>query len=35
MMTDKPTVLENPETKILPIAELNRGGTDSDHMEDD
>ena len=35
MMTDKPTVLENPETKILPIAELNRGGTDGDHMEDD
>ena len=35
MMTDKPTVLENPEIKILPIAELNRGGTDGDHMEDD
>ena len=35
MMTDKPTVLENPETRILPIAELNRGGIDGDHMEDD
>ena len=35
MMTDKPTVLENPETRILPIAELNRGGTDGDHMTDD
>lgn len=34
MMTDKPTVLENPETRILPIAELNRGGTDGDHMTD-
>ena len=35
MMTDKPTVLENPETRILPIAELNTGGTDGDHMADD
>ena len=35
MMTDKPTVLENPETRILPIAELNAGGTDGDHMADD
>ncbi len=32
---DKPTAPENPETKITPIAELNRGGTDGDHMADD
>ena len=39
MMTDTPTdtpaAPENPETKITPIAELNRGGTDGDHMDDD
>ena len=33
--TDTPAAPENPETKITPIAELNLGGTDGDHMADD
>ncbi len=35
MTTDTPAAPENPETKITPIAELNLGGTDGDHMADD
>ena len=33
--TEEPAAPENPETKITPIAELNRDGTDGDHMADD